>query len=1174
MLRICDKYITYLKLILIVSFFMLISNNLIYSNAYNTIFEFDGTNSGDSPSQPPIYYNGKFYGTTYAGGAYSSGVIYSVNIDGSNFTVLKDMDVNDGTYLTSKLYLIGTTLYGVASVGGANNEGTLFKIQIDGSGFAVLHDFDYTNDGSSPVNGLAYDGTYFYGACFGGGINGLGTAWKALPSGANFTKLVDFDANGGNPYGRPYVSSGVIYITLSSGGDNTDGSIYSLNTDGSNLQALHMFSSPFGSFPFGALIEINHQLWGITSSGGTYNGGVIFKLDKDGNNYTVVRELKVNANDAADPYYCELTNVGDFVYTTSYDGGSKMYGALISIKTDGSAYNILQDFDLPDGVSPYSSPIVVGNKLYGVTTGGGTNYNGTIYSYDLNYNIPTVSSTTASNITSTSVDVTGIITSDGNLTVSENGFVIGSSSEATTTSYLQKHSISTGIGAISSTFTGLTSGNTYYVRAYAINSFGTAYGGEATFTTLNGQIIISTNAITGITINTANSGGNITNDGGLVITTRGIIFGTTNNPELSGTSTTTSDGSGTGIYTSNMGGLSPGTTYYVKAYATNSNGTYYGSEISFSTLADYATLNTTVANSIGTTTASSGANITSDGGALVTVRGVVWDLSNNPTVALGTKTSDGTGTGSFVSSLTGLTPGVTYYLRSFATNSVGTAYGNEISFSTLADYATISTNAVSAITGFAANTGGNVTSDGGASITDRGVVYSTMPNPTLLDTQAPTIGTTGTYIINLSSLIPGTTYFVRAYAINATGVAYGNDVSFTTLDYPVITTTSESSLTGVSAISGGNATSDGNDPITAKGVVWSLTSGATIGTHLGITTDGTGLGMFSSNITGLSYNTTYFVRAYVTNSVGTTYGNEISFLTNSSSVVQTEDVFYLNASSAFGSGKVIDDGGVAVTSSGIVWASTPNPTIGNNDTLKLSSGVNYYSGTITNLAPGNKYYVRAFAINADGVSYGLQKVIYLPDLDGISTEEEAGAPNSGDGNNDGLPDYSQKNVVSLINIKGNYTTIASQRGYSLVNAKTMETTDKSNYSYPLGIYEFKLSAQRDTIVLYFHSEYSLNKYVYRKQNAQGKWFNYDKATFGTTTIAGKQVATVTIVLEDGEAGDADGLLNGVIYDPGGPAILISVLNIPVFNDYIRYFIILTFLSLGLHKIKKTTLQIF
>lgn len=136
-----------------------------------------------------------------------------------------------------------------------------------------------------------------------------------------------------------------------------------------------------------------------------------------------------------------------------------------------------------------------------------------------------------------------------------------------------------------------------------------------------------------------------------------------------------------------------------------------------------ATLTTSTVANIASTTAIGGGNITSYGGAAISARGICWNTTGNPNSA-NSKTTDGSSTGNFVSSITGLTAVTTYFVRAYATNSVGTAYGNEISFTTLpppATLPTISTNAISGITNTTAISGGNVTSDGGASITARGV---------------------------------------------------------------------------------------------------------------------------------------------------------------------------------------------------------------------------------------------------------------------------------------------------------------------------------------------------------------------------------------------------------------------------------------------------------------------
>jgi len=190
---------------------------------------------------------------------------------------------------------------------------------------------------------------------------------------------------------------------------------------------------------------------------------------------------------------------------------------------------------------------------------------------------------------------------------------------------------------------------------------------------------VTTTAVSLITSNTASSGGNVISDGGTTVTARGVCWSTSSNPTISDGKTT--DGSGTGSFTSSIIGLSPGTTYHVRAYATNSAGTAYGSDVTFATLVTTPTVTTTAVSSITSNSASSGGNVTNDGGAPVTARGVCWSTSSNPTIA-NSKTTDGTGTGSFTSSLTGLSPRTTYHLRAYATNTAGSGYGNDLSFTT------------------------------------------------------------------------------------------------------------------------------------------------------------------------------------------------------------------------------------------------------------------------------------------------------------------------------------------------------------------------------------------------------------------------------------------------------------------------------------------------------------
>ena len=194
---------------------------------------------------------------------------------------------------------------------------------------------------------------------------------------------------------------------------------------------------------------------------------------------------------------------------------------------------------------------------------------------------------------------------------------------------------------------------------------------------------LSTLSVTNITTNSAQSGGNITNDGGGDITSRGVVWGTSPNPTAEQNSGLTMDGSGPGLFQSNLTNLQPNTTYFVRAYATNEAGMVYGSEQQFATEGTAPTVTTIQVTNITIYTAISGGNVTDGGGASVTARGVVWSTSQNPTIEnnLGS-TNNGSGTGSFTSNLTGLSANTTYYVRAYATNNTGNGYGQQESFTT------------------------------------------------------------------------------------------------------------------------------------------------------------------------------------------------------------------------------------------------------------------------------------------------------------------------------------------------------------------------------------------------------------------------------------------------------------------------------------------------------------
>jgi len=385
---------------------------------------------------------------------------------------------------------------------------------------------------------------------------------------------------------------------------------------------------------------------------------------------------------------------------------------------------------------------------------------------------------------------------------------------------------------------------------------------------------LTTTAASAITGISATSGGNITSDGGLAVLSRGVCWSTIPFPTIADAKTT--DGSGTGVFTSSLTGLIPATVYYVRAYAFSSAVVSYGNQVSFTTSAVLPTLAaTTIVTNITGTTATSGGNVTNDGGAAITERGICYGTSSLPTTA-NTKVIDPSpGVGVFVSNMTGLLSTTLYYVRSYAINSVGTAYGIQTSFFT---YPSLTTTPATAITGGSATTGGVLTAAGGTgNVWYYGIAYSTTPNavsPIFVQTGTFPPTSPLTFVTILTGLTGNTLYYIRAWAGGSGYTTFGPELSFTTLAATAPIVASTAAITGKTAntaISGGTITNDGGSPITLKGVCWGTSANPVKGAG-NFTSDGTGMASFVSNITGLTGSTTYHVRAYATNSVGTSYG--------------------------------------------------------------------------------------------------------------------------------------------------------------------------------------------------------------------------------------------------------------------------------------------------------------
>ena len=530
-------------------------------------------------------------------------------------------------------------------------------------------------------------------------------------------------------------------------------------------------------------------------------------------------------------------------------------------------------------------------------------------------NAPTLTSVTTASITSTLATLGANVITDGGSPITERG-ILYSLTSANSNPQLGGTGVTkltaggtTGVFTVNAS--SLTPGAAYSFVAYATNGIGTSYTSPvSTFTTLASPTVITPTS-TSITSNSATLGGNVSNDGGSTVTERGILYALTSangNPQLGGSGVTKLTASGTtGIFSVNASSLTTGSAYSFVVYATNALGTTYTSPVStFTTLATPTVITPTLTNITGTT-ATMGGNVSSDGGNLITERGVLYALtSSNGNPQLGgtgvTKlTANGT-TGVFTVNASSLTPGAAYSFVAYATNGSGTTYTAPVStFTTLAS-PTVTAPTVSNITGTTATLGGNVSSDGGSPITERGILYavtSVNGNPQLGGTGVTKLtanGTTGIFTVNVTGLTANVGYSFVAYATNGIGTTYTSPTStFATFVAPIVNTPSTSNITSTTATLGGNVASDGGSTITERGILYAITS-ANSNPQIGgtgvtkVTSNGT-TGAFTVNTTALTSGAVYSFVAYATNSVGTTYTSVTTFTTLTVSLPTITNVY-------------------------------------------------------------------------------------------------------------------------------------------------------------------------------------------------------------------------------------------------------------------------------------------
>ena len=390
---------------------------------------------------------------------------------------------------------------------------------------------------------------------------------------------------------------------------------------------------------------------------------------------------------------------------------------------------------------------------------------------------------------------------------------------------------------------------------------------------------------------------------------------------------------------------------------------------------------TVIITDITQSTAIGGGQIVSDGGKPVTSRGVCWGETNQPKTT-DNKTTDGAGDGSFVSSINDLAPGVLYYVRAYATNGVGTGYGDPVSFRTSpVALAELTTTAISEITANSAKSGGTLVSNGGGAISEWGVCWSLAREPKVTDNKTTDAISGNSFTSTLTNLEYFKTYYVRAYATNPAGTVYGNERELKTAAVPpTLTTGPVTNRSYRSATVGGEVTADGGNPVTDKGICFATHTNPKFNENN--KTAGNGLGPFAVNLADLEPNTVYHARAYAATAADTAYGADVEFKTLEPGVPQvtTRSIAWIQGpyfEDAKTGGEVVFDGGSPVTERGVCWSTTLEPTINDRHTID-GSGTGIFNSVIPwmELFPPQEFHVRAYAKNAFGIGYGADESFY------------------------------------------------------------------------------------------------------------------------------------------------------------------------------------------------------
>jgi len=347
---------------------MLCSNTQVALGQYTVLHSFSrDDNGGTEPLCNLVVVGSTLYGTASGSNVLTTGTLYKLNTDGSQFQVLHQFEQTTGTQPTGGLALVDSTLFGTTSHGGSYNAGNVYAMNTDGSGYHEVFPLVDQQSGT----GLTASGTTVFGTQF-------------LSTGLVFR----FDSDGSGyqqfpvspqPYSPVTISGTTLYGTTFP--SPSASILFQMSIDGTSQQVLHTFAGGpnDGSNPyFAQLLQVGSTLIGTTANGGTNDRGTIYQINTDGTNFHLLHSFKGTATDGAKPF-SGLIQVGSRLYGMTPYGGPGGLGTIYEINLDGTGYRLLHTFNGSDGANPAGGLTLSGNTLYGVTAFGGPSNDGVIF---------------------------------------------------------------------------------------------------------------------------------------------------------------------------------------------------------------------------------------------------------------------------------------------------------------------------------------------------------------------------------------------------------------------------------------------------------------------------------------------------------------------------------------------------------------------------------------------------------------------------------------------------------------------------------------------------------------------------------------------------------------------------------------------------------------------------